>query len=180
VIGSKSRLSFATMRARRTLNRRAGPGSRVFGLAPIVKGNVTIGRSFRCESPQFRSALTTGPEGRLTIGAGVYLNQGVTIHSALSIEIADDVMIGDLVAIYDTNFHAVDLDAGVVNRPVTIGRNAWIGRGALILPGVSIGEHSVVAAGAVVTEDVPPRSLAAGNPARVVRELRASDGFKRR
>ncbi len=173
------RLSYATLRARRTLGAHAGPGARIFGLAPIVKGDVTIGPRFRCESPQFRSALTTSPGGRLTIGAGVFVNQGVTIHAAAGIAIGDDVMIGDLVAVYDTNFHEVDPAAGVVTKPVEIGRNVWIGRGAVVLPGVTIGEHSVVAAGAVVSADVPPRSVVAGNPARVVREVDAPDDYKR-
>ena len=107
-IGRAGRLSYATLRARRRLlGGRCGPDARIFGLAPIVEGNVTIGARFRCESPQFRSALTTSAQGRLEIGDGVFVNQGVTIHAASSIAIGDDAMLGDLVAIYDTNFHEV-------------------------------------------------------------------------
>lgn len=60
-------------------------------------------------------------------------------------------------------------------KPITIGDNVWIGGGAIILPGVTVGENSVVAAGAVVTRDVPANVGVAGNPARVVRHLNATD-----
>ena len=178
VIYRAGRLSYASLRARQRL-RRVGPGARIFGSPPLISGDVTIGARFRCESRQFRSAITTSVSGRVRIGAGVFVNQGVTIHSDVSITIGDDVMIGDLVGIYDTNFHEVDEAEGVVRQPVTIGRNVWIGRGALVLPGVTIGDHSVVAAAAVVTADLPSRSVAAGNPARVMRQLEASDDYKR-
>lgn len=59
-----------------------------------------------------------------------------------------------------------------VSKPVTIGRNVWIGANSTILPGITIGEMSVVAAGAVVTKDVPPYTLVAGVPARVVKSLK--------
>jgi acetyltransferase-like isoleucine patch superfamily enzyme len=138
-----------------------------------------IGAWFRSESPQFRTAITAAPGGRVTIGDRVFVNQGVTIHSAVSITIGDDVMIGDLVGIYDTNFHEVDEGSGVTQRPVVIGQNVWIGRGATILPGASIGDHAVVGAGSVVAGNVPERSLVTGNPARVVRSLAASATYKR-
>jgi maltose O-acetyltransferase len=69
--------------------------------------------------------------------------------------------------------------AGVVESfaaPVTIERNAWIGIGAIILAGVTVGEGSIVSAGSVVTREVPPRYLAAGNPARHIRELKPNEG----
>jgi len=56
-------------------------------------------------------------------------------------------------------------------RPITIGHGAWLGSGAIVLPGVSVGEEAVVGAGAVVTRDVEPRTVVAGNPARVIRRL---------
>jgi acetyltransferase-like isoleucine patch superfamily enzyme len=61
-------------------------------------------------------------------------------------------------------------------KPITIGSDTWLGGGAIVLPGVTIGEHCVVGAGAVVTRDVPPYCVAAGNPARVVRRLPRPDG----
>jgi acetyltransferase-like isoleucine patch superfamily enzyme len=64
--------------------------------------------------------------------------------------------------------------------PVRIRRNVWIGRNAIVLPGVTIGDHAVVAAGSVVLRDVPARALVAGSPATVRRELRAGDDWVRR
>lgn len=69
---------------------------------------------------------------------------------------------------FKTFISSVDIESGEV-RPVRIGRRCFIGGGATILPGVHIGDESVIGAGAVVMEDVPPRSIVAGNPARVIR-----------
>ena len=117
--------------------------------------------------------------GELTIGERVFINQGATVVASLSITIGDDARIGDYVAIYDTDHHPVEQNAAVRRAPVKIGRNVWLARGAVVLPGVTIGDHSVVAAGAVVTEDVPERTLVAGNPARVLRSLQAADDWRR-
>jgi acetyltransferase-like isoleucine patch superfamily enzyme len=83
------------------------------------------------------------------------------------------------VTIFDTNFHPLGKGEEVRSGPVEIGRNVWVGRHATILPGVTIGDHSVVAAAAVVVRDVPPRTLVAGNPARPVREIEAPDDWQR-
>ena len=64
-------------------------------------------------------------------------------------------------------------------RGVTIGNNVWIGRNAVVTPGVSIGDGSVIGANSVVTRDIPPNSLAAGAPARVIRKLEIPDGWTR-
>jgi acetyltransferase-like isoleucine patch superfamily enzyme len=64
--------------------------------------------------------------------------------------------------------------------PIRIGNNVWIGRNALIFPGVDIGDHSVIGAGSIVTRSIPDRSVAVGNPARPIKRLSASDGFVRR
>ncbi len=172
-------LTLASARARRALGGKAASGARIFGPAPLMEGEITLGPRFRSESRQFRSAITASPRGRVTIGSGVFINQGVTIASDLHITIGDDVLIGDLVGIYDTSFHEVDEGSGAHRAEVVIGQNVWLARGCVVLPGVTIGEHSVVAAGAVVTTDVPPRSLVAGVPARVVRSLSASDSYRR-
>ena len=68
---------------------------------------------------------------------------------------------------------------GVEVKPVHIGRNVWIGRAAIVLPGVSIGDHSVVAAGSVVTRSVPERALVGGNPARQLKELAVEQSYER-
>jgi galactoside O-acetyltransferase len=106
--------------------------------------------------------------------------------SAKQITLGDDVIISWGVTIVDHNSHAIESvqrAADVVDwkegkkdwtnikiAPVRINSRAWVGFNAIILKGVTIGEDAIVAAGAVVTKDVPPRSVVAGNPARVIRK----------
>ena len=94
--------------------------------------------------------------GPVTIGSHVNLAQGITV-TALN---------------HNFNEAGKRIDEqGVSTTPVTIGDDIWIGANAVILPGVSIGDHSVVAAGAVVTKDIPPHSLVAGVPAKIIKEI---------
>ena len=91
------------------------------------------------------------------------------------IDIADDVMIGSNVSII-TSGHPIEplqRRAGVTAAPIVIERNVWIAAGVTIIGGVTVGENSVVAAGSVVTQDVPPNTLVGGNPARVIRSIAA-------
>jgi acetyltransferase-like isoleucine patch superfamily enzyme len=115
---------------------------------------------------------TTGGTG-ISVGRNVFINQNCTFYDLGGLDIADDVMIGPNVSII-TSGHPVEPSqrrALVVARPIVIERNVWIAAGATIIGGVTVGENSVVAAGSVVTKDVPPNSLAAGNPARVIRSI---------
>ena len=94
--------------------------------------------------------------GPVTIGSHVNLAQGITVTAL------------------NHNFENPDRridEQGVSTKPVTIGNDIWIGANAVILPGVTIGDHSVVAAGAVVTKDVPPHSLVAGVPAKIIKQI---------
>ena len=90
------------------------------------------------------------------------------------ITIGNNVFIAPNVCII-TEEHAMDVEQRIqgleYTHPVTIGDNVWICAGALILPGVTIGEGSVIGAGSVVTKDIPPKSLAVGNPCKVIRQL---------
>jgi acetyltransferase-like isoleucine patch superfamily enzyme len=89
------------------------------------------------------------------------------------IDIGDDVMIGPNVSII-TSGHPLEpalRRAFVTAKPIVIERNVWIAAGVTIIGGVTIGENAVVAAGSVVTRDVPPNTLAGGNPARVIRSI---------
>lgn len=114
---------------------------------------------------------TGGTEIRL--GRNVFINQNCTFYDLGGIDIGDDVMIGPNVSLI-TSSHPLDPSqrrSVTVGKPIVIERNVWIAAGATIIGGVSVGENSVVAAGAVVTRDVPPNSLVGGNPAKVLRPI---------
>jgi acetyltransferase-like isoleucine patch superfamily enzyme len=111
----------------------------------------------------------------LTIGDRCVIGRGSHIVAHESVTIGDDVWTGPYVYITDQNHGYEDLDAPIgrqfpVNRPVSIGAGSWLGAGAIILPGASIGRNVVVAAGSVVRGQVPDYCVVAGVPARVVRE----------
>lgn len=107
------------------------------------------------------------------VGRNVFINQNCTFYDLGGIEIADDVMIGPNVSII-TSGHPVQPAQrrdGVIANPVVIDKNVWIAAGATIIGGVTVGENSVVAAGSVVTKDVPPNTFVAGNPAKIIRPI---------
>jgi maltose O-acetyltransferase len=109
------------------------------------------------------------------IGDAFYMNFGGVILDCAEVRIGNQVMCGPNVQIYAAT-HPVDAaercKGPELARPITIGNRVWIGGGAIILPGVTIGDDTVIGAGSVVTKDIPPRVSAAGNPCRVLRELR--------
>lgn len=107
----------------------------------------------------------------IRVGRNVFVNQNCTFYDLGGLDIADDLMIGPNVSII-TSGHPVEpfqRRTLVVAKPIVIERNVWIGAGATIIGGVTVGESSVVAAGSVVTKDVPANTLVGGNPARVIR-----------
>ena len=114
----------------------------------------------------------------IRVGHRVFINQCCTIYDMGGVDIADLVMIGPNVNII-TAGHPLEPPkrrAYVEAKPIVIERNVWIATGATIIGGVTVGENSVVAAGAVVTKDVPPNSFVAGVPAKVIRSLEESPG----
>ena len=109
----------------------------------------------------------------ISVGRNVFVNQNCTFYDLGGLDIADDVMIGPNVSII-TSGHPVEPSqrrAFVIAKPIAIERNVWIAAGATIIGGVTVGENAVVAAGSVVTRDVPPNTLVGGNPARIIRAI---------
>lgn len=106
----------------------------------------------------------------IRLGRGAFLNFNCIILDVCEVEIGDQTQIGPAVQILtadhprDPTQRAEGVEFG---KPVTIGRNVWIGGGAIILPGVTIGDDAVIGAGSVVTRDVPEGATAVGNPARL-------------
>jgi len=105
----------------------------------------------------------------LCIGESVFINQGVHIACCNKVVLGAFCLLGDEVLIMDSDFHGV-ADSPAKSMPVILEHGVWIVARAIILKGVSIGEGSVIGAGAVVTRSVSPRSLVVGNPARLVRQ----------
>jgi len=110
----------------------------------------------------------------IRIGERVFVNFNCTILDCGSVTIGDGVQIASGVQLLaadhprEPELRAAGLELG---RPVVIEDNVWIGAGAIVCPGVTVGRDSIVGAGSVVTRDVPPRVVAAGNPSRVIRDL---------
>jgi acetyltransferase-like isoleucine patch superfamily enzyme len=142
-------------------------------------GEIVLGDECRLRGGPVRSRFITGPHGRIELGSRVGINCGAEFYAEQSIVIGDDSIFGIMVTIYDTSFHPVQEGEETKVAPVEIGTNVWVGRNAMIFPGTKIGDHSVIASGSIVTKEIPARVLAAGAPARVVRELRASEGWRR-
>lgn len=132
--------------------------------------------------------VTETDESQIRIGDNVFIGSGVIIDCAVSVTIADDVLIAHGCMLADSDNHSVrysvrkrDLQewksgckhdwSTTLSKPITISKGAWIGANAIILKGVTIGEGAVIGAGSVVTRTVPPYTIAAGNPARVIREI---------
>ncbi|WP_436629411.1 acyltransferase [Latilactobacillus sakei] len=104
----------------------------------------------------------------LTLGSG-YINSNCNIACFNKIDIGNDVAIAENVTIRDTDNHYIYRDGYEISKPITIEDHVWIGMNATILKGVTIGAGSIVAAGSIVTKDVPSNCLVAGTPAKVIK-----------
>ncbi len=107
--------------------------------------------------------------GKIEIGNNTYIGDRTEIHSGQSVKIGNNVNIAWDCNILDRDYHGFESETERI-EPIEICDNVWIGCGSYILKGVTLGEGSVVAAGSVVTKDVPKACLVAGNPARVIKE----------
>jgi acetyltransferase-like isoleucine patch superfamily enzyme len=146
------------------------------GQPHIETTNCTAGDRFKVWSTH-RQTLICG-WGKIRFGNNVFVNSGTIIFSTQEVIIGDDVALANEVYICDSNSHGMEGKL-VYEAPVRIGRGSWIGARAIILPGVTIGERVMVAAGAVVTKDVPDDCLVGGNPATVIRKLDYPEGCLR-
>ena len=157
--------------------------ARVFNLAGSQSA-IDVGRFSHVRG----ELLTFAHGGGIRIGEYCYIGEGTRIWSSRSIRLGDRVLIAHNVTVMDnlthpigagarhehfrqiiTTGHPRQIDLG--ERPVEIGDDVWIGCQSVILRGVTLGRGAIVGAGSVVTEDVPPWTVVAGNPARVAREL---------
>lgn len=108
------------------------------------------------------------------LGVNVYFNSNCTILDSAKVKIGSNTIIGPNVQLY-TPIHPLkykERNKGLESaKPITIGKNCWLGGGVIVLPGVTIGDGCVIGAGAVVTKNVPDNSLAVGNPAKVIKQI---------
>lgn len=123
----------------------------------VADGTIRLGDRVQLAGGMIPTRLVCHRGGELSVGSRAFFNYGVSVEATRSIRIGERCMFGSMVRIRDT---------GEKGRgPVVIGDDVWVAHGAFVEPGVTIGAASVVAAGSVVRADVPPHSLAAGNPA---------------
>ena len=119
---------------------------------------------------------TVTPTARIRLGDRVGLSNSVIV-AGNSIEIGEDTLLGSGVMVLDNDFHVMGTgfswvsECSINSKPIKIGRGCFIGSRSMILKGVTLGDRAVIGAGAVVTKDVPAYSVAAGNPARIVRTI---------
>ncbi|MBI2028456.1 MAG: acyltransferase [Candidatus Levybacteria bacterium] len=159
-----------------------------------IRGNFNKTQVFFGKKVLLSGKIIIHKAGKIKIGSYVFIGLGTVIDIIDSIEIGDYVMISSNVRITDNNTHSIkakdrrkDLvnffdnnifhnnfySTGInnISKPIKIGNNVWIGRDSLILKGVIIGDGAIVGARAVVTHNVPPNAIVAGNPAKVVKKI---------
>jgi acetyltransferase-like isoleucine patch superfamily enzyme len=139
-------------------------------------GEVVLGEGVGLNGTVVAIELATYTSGRIEIGHQTFINYGSSIAARASVKIGSHCHLGHYTFVMDNDQH------GVIKRmelprsdPVVIEDHVWIGSKAVILPGVRIGSRAVIGAGSIVTKDIPPRCVAAGNPARVIRHLAELD-----
>jgi acetyltransferase-like isoleucine patch superfamily enzyme len=126
--------------------------------------------------------LTTGDSGRIRIGAGCFLNMGVMVAAHELVEIGDHCMFANGCFVSDAAHRFDDPDKPVPwqgftsKGPTRIGDNCWFGANVVVTSGVTIGERCVVGANSVVTRDLPAHTIAAGSPAKVIKEIEFTRG----
>jgi acetyltransferase-like isoleucine patch superfamily enzyme len=152
---------------------RVGGWTRVTGKVNVKnQGELIIGERVQILSHFVPSVFVVLRGGKLEIGDRTMVNYGADIAATRSVVIGRDCLIGTHVIILDNGFHDPANKHEMPDaKPVRVEDRVWIGNRVTILPGVTIGHDAVVGAGAVVTSDVPPRSVVVGNPARVIREI---------
>ncbi len=148
-------------------------------LEALDEGRLTVGEGTLLEPGCW---LTLSPRARISIGRGCFLNRNTMLAAQELIEIGDHVMfanncfVGDADHRFDDPELPVTWQGFVAKGPVRIGSNCWFGVGCVVTSGVEIGDRCVIAANSVVTQDLPPGVIAAGAPARVLKEIEFRSG----
>ncbi len=132
-----------------------------------------IGRNVWIE-PDFRCEFGTN----ITIDDDVYINFGCIILDCAEVTIGSHTLLGPNVGLYAAN-HSIDaterINGGCQGKPIHIGKNVWLGGDVKVVPGVSIGDNTIIGTGSIVTKDIPSNVIAVGNPCHVIREITKED-----
>jgi acetyltransferase-like isoleucine patch superfamily enzyme len=173
--GELGRKAIPALLARVYLRRctRVGLFTRVYGRPHIHnRGTLIVGERVLIWSTTATTELAVFPGGTLEIGDATTINYGTSIAATGLVRLGRGCRLGTHVMILDNDFHELeDRDAMPAPRPVILEDNVWLANRAIVLPGVTIGHDAVVGAGSVVMTSIPPRSVALGNPARVVKSF---------
>ena len=152
------------------------------GRWPIFKnrGRILLGEKCRFREDRTRHLISViAQDAVLEFGTRCFIGDGANISAAQKISIGAYTKLAPNVSIYDTNFHPIQQGEDVFQAEVLIGRNVWIGQNSIILPGVSIGDHSIIGANSVVDKNIPARVVAAGAPAKIVKEIQCIETWIR-
>lgn len=132
-----------------------------------VGKNVWIEPDFKCEFGK-----------NITIEDDVYINFGCVILDCEEVSIGSHTLFGPNIGLYAAN-HSIDaaekINGGCIGKPIHIGKNAWLGGDVKVLPGVSIGDNTIIGTGSIVTKDIPSNVIAVGNPCKVIRKITDKD-----
>ena len=168
---------WAVLRARWYLRQATALGARVrlWGCPSVQnRGRMLIGNRACLVSTVATLELVSEPGGTLEIGDSTFINYGCSIAASRSVSIGPRCNIGIYTIIMDNDYHRLEPERRnerPESAPIVLEENAWLGARVIVLKGVTIGTNSVIGAGSVVTHDIPPRSLAVGVPAKVIKEF---------
>jgi acetyltransferase-like isoleucine patch superfamily enzyme len=159
-----------------------------FGRFPVIRGKVrfrirgaaAFGEGFTAAGDTWGVMIHVDSGARLTVGDHVALGDGVSIEVWNDVRIGDKVMLAPFVSIIDNDRHELEPGTPLYKGPTVIGNNVWLASNVTVLPGVTVNSGSVIGANSVVTRDIPPNCFAAGAPARVIRSINVPDAWSHR
>ncbi len=163
-----------TIRLGRGVTTERQAGNRIFVQSG---GQLALGEEVWLRTDQGENRITIYPGARVELGARTLVNAAMIV-SKQEVVIGEDARLACGVRIFDADLHDFDRDTPERSEPVRIGSRVWLGADVIVLRGVTIGDDTIVGAGSVVTRDLPAQTLAAGSPARPLREIASRQGCK--
>lgn len=166
----------------KSLNRNAhvGPHTAFYGKVRfLTAGETTVGTHLWVDGKVAMVSIMVYNTGKLVIGDYTSITWGATIEARRDVRIGNHVLFGPGASLIDDDRHLVEPDTQMYKGPTILEDNVWIGRYAVITPGVTVGKNSVIGANSVVSRDIPPDVFAAGAPAKPIKKLDIPEGWAR-